>query len=270
MKRHAEYASFDRCIYCLAPRTDVPLSDEHIIPEMIGGRLVIDDASCAECAGQTHAFEGHACDIYRPIRRQLNFPSKLRGRKDRERRKQEKFILLVDDRRVAVPVEEFPALMLSLAFPLPTILTGAPPSDLGLAGGVHNVELMPQFGEKLNEIKRKFRASSVSIVGVDKARRMDEGDLGRMLAKIAHSYTVAEKGLDTFRPFLCDIIRGEKPYYLSHYIGCQLSTVNDASDLHEISFDDTGIDAGRFIVVRIRLFANFKTPAHLVVVGEHQ
>lgn len=209
---------------------------------------------------------GHACDIYRPLRRQLNFPSKIKGRKDIERRKKEKFILLVGNRRIKVPIEEFPALLMSLVFPLPTILTGGTPSDLGLAGGIHAAQIAPGFGEKLNEIMRKYRGQSVGIVGVDKSHRMDEGDFGRMLAKIAHSYAVVE-GPCRFEPFLCHIVRGQKPHYLSHFIGSQLSTTDPPTDLHEISIDNSGIDRGLFVVVRVRLFASFDAPAHLVVVG---
>jgi hypothetical protein len=97
---------------------------------------------------------------------------------------------------------------------------------------------------------------------------MDEGDFGRMLAKIAHSYAVAEMGLDSFTPFLCGIITGIKPYLLSHYIGSQLVTTDEPIDLHEISFDTSGLDQGRYLVVKVRLFAPYKTPRHLVVVGE--
>ena len=84
--------------------------------------------------------------------------------------------------------------------------------------------MKPQFGERLNEIKRKYRSNSVSIVGIDKSHRMDAGDFGRMLAKIGHSYAVAELGLDGFKPVLTNIIRGQRPFSLTHYIGSQVTT----------------------------------------------
>jgi hypothetical protein len=95
MKRHHIYRrERDRegcrgCIYCNeTPKT--PLTLEHIIPEGLGGGLTIENASCATCAEQTHAFEGHACDVMRPVRRQLGFPQKRRGAKGREKRRAER------------------------------------------------------------------------------------------------------------------------------------------------------------------------------------
>jgi hypothetical protein len=99
----------------------------------------------------------------------------------------------------------------------------------------------------------------VSIVGVDKAHRMDAGDFGRMLAKIGHSYTVAQLGLDGFKPVLTNIIRGQRPFFLTHYIGSQVVTTEQGTDLHEVSFDKTGLAAGVFVVVRVRLFATYNT-----------
>jgi hypothetical protein len=40
-----------------------------------------------------------------------------------------------------------------------------------------------------------------------------------MLAKIAHSYAVAELGIDGFKPFLNKIILGANIHHLSHYVG---------------------------------------------------
>jgi HNH endonuclease len=268
MTRRERYGSFGRCIYCAAE--NVPLTDEHIIPESIGGDLIIEKASCNECQGQMHAFEGHACNTYRAIRRQLNFPSKTKGKKAALRYRSERFILDVDGRRVKVSADEFPALLISLAFPMPTALFDLPPDDLPLSGGIHSVEVMPQFGERLNEIKRKYRANSVSIVGVDNQHRKDAGDFGRMLAKIGHSYAVAELGPHGFKPVLTNIIRGQRPFFLTHYIGSQVTTTEQGTDLHEVSFDKMGLDGGLFVIVRVRLFATYNTPAHLIVVGTRQ
>ncbi len=266
MERQQRYPGIGRCIYCGA--ADGPLTDEHIIPDAIGGRLILEGASCNACAAETHAFEGHACDTCRPIRRQLGFPSKTKGRRARERAATEKFILDLDGRRVKVPVGEFPGLFVHLAYPLPGILLGAAIEDRLLTGGIHAIELMPGFGERLNDVREKYRANKVSIVGVDKSNRTDKEDTGRMLAKIAHAYAVAELGPDAFTPALVNIILGRRPFNLPHYVGSQAQTTDEASDLHEIGIDTTGLDGGRYVVVRVRLFASFKGPAHYVVVGD--
>lgn len=85
-RREKDRIGAQGCIYCNGP---APLTLEHIIPENIGGMLTIERASCAFCAGETGAFEGHACLGMLPMRRQMRFPQKRRGAKDRERRKAE-------------------------------------------------------------------------------------------------------------------------------------------------------------------------------------
>lgn len=273
MNRRHEYdraldrSGFNGCIYCNGPP---PLTLEHIIPEGLGGALTIPNASCNECAGQTHAFEGHAMNFVLAIRRQLGFPQKHHGAKARALRKEERFILMVDDKKIKVPVEEFPALLLSLVYPLPGILLNQAPEDKPLTGGIYSAEIMDGFGERLNRIRTKYRASRISIMGFDPTKRHgDEGDVGRMLAKIAHAYAVAELGFGNFKPLLTNIIRGIRPYNLPYFIGSAMGKAPPHSDLHHIEIDQGGLGVGRFIVIKVRLFANRDTPTHYVVVGEN-
>jgi uncharacterized protein YbjQ (UPF0145 family) len=134
--------------------------------------------------------------------------------------------------------------MVTIDFPLPAILTGESRKTFRCPEG-YAAELAPEFGARLNAIRRKYRANKVGIVGVEKSARMEEGDLGRMLAKIAHSYAVAAAG-ETFEPLLTHIIRGWKPYFLPFYIGCQIVTQDQPSDLHEVSTFRSGLGGGRY------------------------
>jgi hypothetical protein len=103
-----------------------------------------------------------------PLRRQLNIRGKRRSGKERLLRKPERFILRLNDiRRIKVPSDEFPALLVHLSFPPPTILFGLPPNDDPLTGSIYHIELMPAFGERFNAIKRKYRANKVEIIGMD-------------------------------------------------------------------------------------------------------
>jgi len=207
-------------------------------------------------------------NVMRSVRRQMGFPTKHRGAKARANRREERFVLMLDNNRVKVPIEEFPALLMSLVFPLPGILLNQKPEDRPLTGGVYSAELMEGFGEKLNGIKAKYKAHSVGIMGIEPNGRGNEDDFGRMLAKIAHSYTAAELGCGNFRPYLVNVIKGIKPYYLPHFIGSALGKAPLYPDLHQIEIDKSGLGVGRFVVVKIRLFANRDTPTHYVVVGE--
>jgi 5-methylcytosine-specific restriction endonuclease McrA len=52
-----EIDSFGECIYCGALAKDVELTDEHIIPFSLGGKAVIREGSCRECARETAKLE---------------------------------------------------------------------------------------------------------------------------------------------------------------------------------------------------------------------
>jgi hypothetical protein len=198
----------------------------------------------------------------------MGFPQKNRGAKEREKRKAERFVLMLDNNRVKVPIDEFPALLMSLVFPFPGILLGQKPEDKQLAGGVYSAELLEGFGEKLNRIRAKYRSNSVSVMGIEPRDRSQEDDYGRMLAKIGHSYAAAELGCGSFHPFLLHTVRGVKPYCLPHFIGSGIGRDTPPSDdLHEISLDNSLPGGEAYVVVKLRLFADRNTPTHYIVVG---
>gem|GEM_PF-1646012 len=55
------YRPVGRCIYCGSPEWSAgqvrKLGDEHIIPEGLGGKLLLPEASCKDCEGLTSKFE---------------------------------------------------------------------------------------------------------------------------------------------------------------------------------------------------------------------
>jgi len=100
------YPKVGRCIYCGA--TEPPLCDEHVIPFSLGGHLLLPKASCKECEGETHAFEGKTVGTtLRNIRLRYGFPT--RHKKQRETHVE---IGTIDEQgrpgRAKVPVTEYP------------------------------------------------------------------------------------------------------------------------------------------------------------------
>ena len=77
------YSPVGFCIYCGAKKYDTKrpvrsLATEHIIPEGLGGKLILPEAACAKCEGITASFEG-ACQrrIFGPLRiKASNLPTK--------------------------------------------------------------------------------------------------------------------------------------------------------------------------------------------------
>src|SRR5262245_45822408 len=97
MKRRHRYPPVGRCIYHDGGDRVGRLTLEHVIPEALGGMLELPDATCDACTKITGAMEGqNAGRLFRPIRRQLEFPSKGRGKARREARQQEQFVVRID------------------------------------------------------------------------------------------------------------------------------------------------------------------------------
>jgi hypothetical protein len=88
-----------------------------------------------------------------------------------------------------------------------------------------------------------------------------------MLAKIAHSFAVAEMGLGSFKPLLPDLILG-KTMTPTYWVGGQLDIpppgVTDRIDLDY----DWNANGKTFTVAHIRLFAQLGAPLYHVVIGE--
>jgi hypothetical protein len=92
---------------------------------------------------------------------------------------------------------------------------------------------------------------------------------GHMLAKIAHSYAVAELGMDGFNPILNNLIRGLPTLHMAQFVGGNFLPEPKSTDLHEISIKlSNRIDGRGFWVVRVRLFADLDMPAYYIVAGE--
>lgn len=94
----------------------------------------------------------------------------------------------------------------------------------------------------------------------------------RFLAKTAHAYAAAELGVDTFEPFLLDLILSRSDD-LGQFVG-DVSGVNSMEGTTEHSFKislgrtpgSLG-PAGNLICVFIQLWGDLGSPPHLVVVG---
>jgi hypothetical protein len=93
-----------------------------------------------------------------------------------------------------------------------------------------------------------------------------------MLAKVAHAYSVAELGLDSFTPFLLDVIQGVADDDLGLYFGGSLvhsTQLDTPGRLHSVSLHfEFSFDEVCYIVARIKLFDSLGGPANYVVVGE--
>lgn len=255
------YSPVGLCIYCgaheWAPDVQRRLGDEHIVPEGISGRLLLPQSSCKACEQETSKLElkwlrdsPHALRVQRGFGKKKNRPDRY-------------VPLKVAGAVRHIDIYRYPALFVTLRFDPPEILSGGEPQEKVLAGGVAIAQL-PSFGEYLQPF---LKEGSVSI---EPPRGTPSHIMGRVLAKIAHSFAVAELGVNGFRPFLPSVILGTDQRYLAHFIGSAPDLPEPSANAYEISLETVKSRTDKaYWMTRLRFFADMSgMPEYWVVVGE--
>src|ERR1700730_2940748 len=295
------YDPVGRCIYCGATSYGAdnsrPLADEHIIPLALDGDRVLPNASCQRCEKLTSSAELMAL---RGVLRGPRISLALKSRKGHP----DTLPLFGHHQgsvfKVDIDAASYPSILL-LPAPawLPAMLTGY---DLP------ETPRMFVYGGPLNEHASRFLLSKTQRTrskakkkNWKKRRRQKQlqpmqvqfsdappekvfhgsGVFSpslnvklyyRMLAKVAHAYAVAELGLDSFKPFLLDVIQGIADDNLGLYFGGPLvhsTQLGTLGHLHSVSLHfECSFDEVCYIVARIKLFDSLGGPPNYVVVGE--
>jgi hypothetical protein len=176
--------------------------------------------------------------------------------------------------KVEVPIELHPHLTTVIKWRPPEIFVGIPPDDSGIKGALMDGMSDGRMWEKAANVAKGSGRRRISLnhggVHVD--------EFARFLAKIGHSFAVAERGLNNFRPFLLNAILNKRPMYLSYYVGMTTVAGSLTPDVHEINIREEMVDGRNLLIVRIQLFADIgvvsrdksvsSMPAYDVVVGQ--
>lgn len=254
--------SIGKCIYCGA--SGVPLSDEHVIPYSMMGTCVLPKASCAECAEITSKIEmSIARKTYLGLRTKANFPTY------HKRNRPKYFDIRVTEkgqapRIVSIDAEAYPTIYPVLHLPPPTILTGEDKSE-----GSPEMRLSISGNEKeMNALGALFQEGAEMEIPFN----ISWGDLCRVLAKIAHSYTVGAVGVDGYTQLLPHLILGEYPY-LSELVGGvaaaewpRIKPIGEGSFVFEDGLE-IGVDPDGHIIVYIGIMDG-RLPMYSVVAGK--
>lgn len=257
------YPPANRCIYCGSTEG---LSDEHIIPLRLGGRLILPKAGCPICRDATSRFE-RTClrTMYGPLRLLYDLPTRRKG--DRPQTLPLKVKRTPDHDWEYVPVaqERYPFLITFPQFDLPGALTGAVES---VATGpatrrlwIRGASPSHDFQQLLQELTVELRVRS--LMPVSKA---DVPAFCRLLAKMAHAFAVAETGSRSFSSPVARYATGSDLSRCLHYIGSRPQDEAPSVFLHEVSLVDPLPDGS--LVIRIRLLARLGTPTYFVIVGK--
>jgi hypothetical protein len=253
-----EYPAAWLCIYCSDGRvreaTKQKLSREHIIPFGLGGIATLPRASCKACARITGAIE-QAClrMMLGPTRIRLNLPTRRP-----EGRPTELQITLIDENKRTtertVPASEFPLIIPGLLLPPPGILSGEKPHDKMV--GKFWMLRENETADKYLRPGRGYRAGT-----------FNNHIFMQMLAKIAHSFAVAEWGFHSFRPLLRDLIVGSSQTASYWVGGTGDPQPADTGGLHRLELKRELRLGTEYVVCCVRLFANFGAPEYRIVVG---
>ena len=201
------YSPVGHCIYC---GNTTGLTVEHVIPYGLGGRIELPESSCHECSKLTSAFE-HTClrTMYGPLRLLYDLPSRRRKKRPKTLPLKVKRTAKDQWSYIEVEQEKYPFLILFPYFSMPKILSKG--VDLACKGAATNRFWIrgasPRyiFKDLLEQLVHELGVYSIMPEG-----KAQVSECCQMLAKIGHSFAVAELGVDSFRPFLIPhIIRSE-------------------------------------------------------------
>lgn len=255
------YDPVGRCIYCgstaYAPDSTRFLATEHIIPLALSGTLDLPQASCRRCERIINPWETKL------LKGALLGCRTHLGLETRRPKDRPKALPLFDprmtpDRKMMVPIEDYPASLLLATFDAPHLLTGVIFGDDQVAG-----VWMHYFKDVAELLAKKYGLDVFATTSLDVFA------LCRTLGKIAHAYTVAELGIDGFVHMLPNYIVGQHyDEWASYYVGGLPRAEPSTSNLHEIEIEIPTGETWRYVVVRIRLFASVGAPTYRIVSGQ--
>ncbi|HEX2763832.1 MAG TPA: hypothetical protein VHM92_08355 [Allosphingosinicella sp.] len=257
------YPAAEYCIYCGSPER---LSDEHIFPYGLGGWWVLPKGSCHECSRITSAYEGAVQrTMFGPLRMMFEMPTR------RPRERPAKLPLKVQFTRdgewtyVDVDRDIYPFLVLLPILTLPDEIKGKTREGDRRAAAknywVRAASVQGGFDDRCHHL-----AAELGVHQIMPTATSDANSFFRVLAKIAHAYTVAELGSGAFTPFLLPMICDGRTDEAVQYVGGIKHTEAAAAVLHQAWIAPYPPDPG-LVTVRVRLLACLATPTYVVAVG---
>lgn len=261
------------CIYCRRTRHSISrrrLGLEHIIPQGLGGTLLLPEASCQKCEVATnHAEQFCQKQMLGAFRYQQGLPSK----KPKDRPATLRANKLVNGiwRPTEIPVADYPVNLILPLLPLPEIMRPHPlrktrihqffnfPPERVWTEAFENVSVYTRKNTIYAELQSGDLIGPTGITDTDR--------FARMLAKIAHAYAVAELGMDGFTPLLVPAIHGVPAFPIHHLVGGLLDVGSPATDQHQLRLVSEEFHGRKFWVVYVRLFANLGWPEYICVSG---
>ena len=246
--RLVRHAPLGRCLYCLA--SGVALTEEHLIPRALGGRLTLRDAVCEPCRRITGRLEQATLD------REFVVPKTLLALKRRRARgkgpsRMPTIALAGGDAQPAVlSADTFPR-----TFALPTFA----PASLLAQGDRTDAQAGIGFVDCRLHLGTPTRPAVAAT-----APLADPHAYAHAIAKWAYALAVAERGLDCCdtQP-MRDLMRGRRSDVFA-FVGTPSPRASASGEwLHEASVRENG----PWLTVTLALFASAGMTPYEVVIG---
>lgn len=249
------YTPVGHCIYCDEDGITSTLRNEHIVPRALGGTLILPKASCKRCEGVTSYIEGAVTrDMLGAFRATRGLPT----RRPKERPTHFRMVFDYGRHQItrAVPTALFPSCIAMPMLNPPRMISGAKPTNI--VGNYIMVRIPSNLNPAIDVTGTRHVGFKVNI---------KTPSFMRMIAKIAHSFAVAEYGLGSFEPLLPDFILG-KELDGSYYVGGfgRQDPPRTRHD-HLLRLEDLHHGGRRYLAATIRLFGNLGMPVYRAIVG---
>jgi hypothetical protein len=166
-----------------------------------------------------------------------------------------------------VPVSEAPGVVVFPLFHPPGMFLLKPPTN--------QIQMLGAqcFSTTSDGVSRQRKLLAGGFAGALGYAEFEPMKFARVLAKIAHSFVVAQSGMNAIKPFLPGIILGTDQT-VSHYVGTGAPTPSALlpprqNSLHQIGTDTIILNGERLIYAQIRLFSHMRPlpPVYTVIVG---
>jgi hypothetical protein len=248
-----------RCVYC--GRDDVSLGREHIIAKSLGGTLMGQDnvllkASCSECAKATSQLEIHAAhDIFLPLRTILG----LHTDKERPNSFSLQGLKKGKSASLAVPPQMYPCHFGLLHYEPPAFLSGQSyKKGINVTGYSVHGPSRTWVVQKLRDLDMDGFTSTVTFKGTY---------LARLIAKVGYGFGVKSYGAGMIdNSYVRSTILGHTDD-VGMWVGCMTDEPPPpaSENTHVVRI---GEDSKGNVHALVRLFANYRTPEYLVIIGK--
>jgi hypothetical protein len=241
-----------QCIYCRT--TEGKLTDEHVTPYGLSGRLVLAKASCEQHSKITSALEGKILKGLFAAR------AALQTRTYRKKERAAPHPMFVEragriERVDAVWQDHWKVIRLPI-FPYPACIDGRP-----YESGIECTSMdIFELSERGDAIAKRHQADRV--LPPDYSAE----EFARFVAKQAYGYAVERYGLDAFESiYLLSALLGETND-IGRWVGC--------TGIRELPVRECNVSVGFKIIpgddllVKIKMFARFDGAEYIVLIGK--